>query len=363
MPLEVGVWRIDEGLQAVDFGALDLESRLEDFLDQDISIADPNWMVVGRQVRTSYEKFIDLLALDRDGNLVVIELKRDKTYRDIVAQVLDYGSWVKELRSDDIAQIFETYLKKYRPADADMSIDDAFCKRFSVAEMPDELNGSHQLVIVASALDPSTERVVQYLSELNVQINAVFFRVFKEEGREYLLRAWLNEPTIEGPASVEDVVHGKWNGEYYVSFGGGRDWEDARKYGFISGGGGSWYTRPLWALEPGARIWVNIPERGYVGVGTVTAPVVPIDDFRVVGGDGAEHLLLQEPLKTNNFTTFLSDPDQAEYVVGVKWVKTLPVTEAIREKGFFGNQNTVARPTSPKWDHTVERLKKRLGVS
>ena len=53
MPLELGVWRIDDGLQPVDFGPLDLESRLEDFLDADISIADPNWMVIGRQVRTS----------------------------------------------------------------------------------------------------------------------------------------------------------------------------------------------------------------------------------------------------------------------------------------------------------------------
>ena len=35
-----------------------------------------------------------------------------------------------------------------------------------------------------------------------------------------------------------------WNGEYNVSFGGtvGHSREDARRYGFISGGGGSWYS-------------------------------------------------------------------------------------------------------------------------
>jgi hypothetical protein len=31
--------------------------------------------------------------------------------------------------------------------------------------------------------------------------------------------------------------------------------------------------------------------------------------------------------------------------------------------GFFGNQNTVARPKSSKWRHTVERLKQRFGVT
>ena len=41
--------------------------------------------------------YIDLLAIDADGNLHVLELKRDKTPRDVVAQVLDYGSWVTTL--------------------------------------------------------------------------------------------------------------------------------------------------------------------------------------------------------------------------------------------------------------------------
>ena len=65
--------------------------------------------------------------------------------------------------------------------------------------------------------------------------------------REYLTRAWLREP--ESGDSIVSVASrqrstgpkGDWNGEYYVSFGDtgkGRSWADARKYGFISGGGG-----------------------------------------------------------------------------------------------------------------------------
>ncbi len=52
MPLELGVWRIDDGQKPVEFAPLDIESRLEDILDENISIASPNWLVIGRQVRT-----------------------------------------------------------------------------------------------------------------------------------------------------------------------------------------------------------------------------------------------------------------------------------------------------------------------
>lgn len=97
MPVEFGIWRIDGGLRKVPFAKLGDESRLEDLLERDVSILGLDVMVVGRQVATSYGKRIDLLAIDAGGDLYAIELKRNRTPREVVAQVLDYGSWVKDL--------------------------------------------------------------------------------------------------------------------------------------------------------------------------------------------------------------------------------------------------------------------------
>lgn len=47
-------------------------------------------LMIGRQVNTEFGGRIDLLRIDPDGNLVIIELKRDRTPREIIAQVLDY---------------------------------------------------------------------------------------------------------------------------------------------------------------------------------------------------------------------------------------------------------------------------------
>jgi hypothetical protein len=365
MPIEVGLWRLGDSLQKVEFSSLDAESRLEQILAKDISIIDPDLLLIGRQVPTAYGKFIDLLALYSDANFVVIELKRNRTPRDVVAQLLDYGSWVRNLEDDDTAGIFEAYLQKYYPDHAQTSLDQAFCEKFSVPQMPDEINDSHRLVVVACELDDSTERIISYLSDgFGVGINAVFFRVFKDGANEYLTRAWLIDPGEVEATVVQTSEKVQWNGEYYVSFGGDRDrdWEEARKYGFISAGGGLWFSKSLSMLVKGARIWVNTPAKGYVGVGKVVDEVVPIDDFMVTDESGNQVPLVSLPVKAAQHTRLAQDPEKAEHVVRVKWIKTVPASEAIREKGFFGNQNSAAKPRVKKWLHTVERLKVRFGI-
>lgn len=376
MPVELGVWRIDGELIRVPAIPLDLESRLEDILEKDIGIANPDWMVIGRQVVTPHGGRVDLLAIDRNGHLVIVELKRNYMPRDIVTQVLDYGSWVSTLRAEDIAPLFNDYRKKRFPDEPGLSIDAAFVRRFGLKAMPEELNERHELVIVGSEFDPDTERIVNYLSDTHdVNINAVFFRVFKDGDREYLTRAWLREPESSGTTGAGGAPigasasspRGDWNGEYYVSFGdldnAGRSWDDALKYGFISGGGGEFYVKTLSMLSPGDRVWVNVPGEGYVGVGEVTKPVARIDQFFVAGPDGRDVPITEVPLKGTRIVESLKRAEVPEHLVGVRWLASVPRNRAIKEKGFFGNQNTVARPRDPKWAYTVERLRERFGLS
>lgn len=363
MPLEIGVWRINDAVVPVEFGSLDIEARLEEILDNNIGIASPNWLIIGRQVHTDHGQIIDLLAIDRDANLVVLELKRDKTYRDIVAQVLDYGSWVRELKDERIAQIFNEYQNsKYHKGEA-ISIDEAFKKKFGIP-VPDDMNSTHELVIVASSLDPATERIVRYLAdEYGVRINAVFFRVFRDGDREYLSRAWFRDPAEVTAGLGEDPGRGEWNGEYYVSFGyDTKVVRDGLKRGYIVAGGGSWYSRTLEMLEPGSRIWVNVPGSGYVGVGNVTAKMEPVDKVMMIDKNGNKAQLVQMSEPAASLRSEVNDPETANYLVRVDWIKTIDPADAIHEKGFFGNQNSVARPRTPKWEYTVGRLKKRFGI-
>lgn len=65
--------------------------------------------MIGRQQDTGFGGRIDLLAIAPDGALIPIELKRNKTPREVVAQAIDYASFVEELESDKIAKIYDNF--------------------------------------------------------------------------------------------------------------------------------------------------------------------------------------------------------------------------------------------------------------
>jgi hypothetical protein len=184
---------------------------------------------------------IDLLAIAPDASLVLIELKRNRTPREIVAQALDYASWVEKLTADKITQIYQRYSNGG-------NLDAAFKQRFGVKLDEETLNGSHQIILVAAELDNASERIITYLNARDIAINVLFFQVFQHGSEQLLSRAWLIDPgeTQANVAATTKSTGAKepWNGEYCVSYGGStaRIWEEARKYGFISAGGGSWYS-------------------------------------------------------------------------------------------------------------------------
>lgn len=356
MPIRHAVWKVGPNATPLREVALESEKTLEEMIIKNPEILSERWMIIGQQVQTTHGGYIDLLGLNQDGQIIVIELKRDRTPREVVAQALDYASWVQSLSVTDVADIFSRF-------SGGQSLDEAYAERYGMELDEELLNGSHQIVVVASSLDLSTERIVTYLNDRDLPINVIFFQVFEDGSQQYLSRAWLIDPVeTESKATSRGSEHREWNGEFYVSFGHdhNRDWEEARRYGFISAGHGSWYTRTLSLLTPGDRIWVNIPRRGFVGVGVVTGDSTRADLFTV--SEGNKHVSFLEVAKAAYLRDLMHDEELAEYFVPIDWIDTKPIEEAVSEVGFFGNQNTVCRPTTNKWDHTVGRLKRVFDV-
>lgn len=335
MSINMSLWKVENGnLNNVVKAALDKEEKLENWIEKDSSILGINLLLVGRQVSTPFGGRIDLLAIDGEGDVVIVELKRDKTPREIIAQILDYAAWIDKLSPKEIEQISTPYLKK--------SLSAAFSEHFGIS-FPEVINNDHKMLIVASELDDCSERIVQYLSEkYGVNINCVFFNYFKEGGNEYLGRSWLmdQDEVIERSESKTKVA---WSGYWFVNLGilnDKRNWEDNRKYGFFTAGQGLKYSEPLKKLNVGDKVFGYIKGQGYVGHGVVTKEASMVKDFVPVGFDKP---LLELPIERDGIARNKDNPELADWAVGVEWKKTYDENNAQWFKGAFANQNIVCK--------------------
>jgi hypothetical protein len=325
------------------------EELIEDWVFSDPGLVGLDAIVIGRQVQTAQNKHIDLLLLDQLGDLVIIELKKDKTPREIVAQVLDYASWVRTLTTREVLDLAERYRRE--------SLTKLYRDHFE-DEIPENLNDSHSMLIVASELDPESRRIVEYLSEEHgVGINTVFFNVFEDREEQWLTTDFLLDQEEVEVRKRKRPPRPPWTGFYFVNGGDHpywRSWQDMVEYGFISAGGGSVFSKQLDRLDIGDKVFVFQKGKGYVGYGVVASTKVPAAEFETENG-----MRLERDLKVPNMRERANDPERAEYAVGVKWYKTFDLKHAKRFKGIFANPSIVCKLYD---EETVKYLKQEFGI-
>lgn len=103
---------------------------------------------------------LDLLALDKDGNLVIIENKLDDSGRDVVWQALKYASYCASLTKAQIVQVYQQYLERYAPVQAEVDaapvVHSAAARICEFLDAPDldevklNLGNSQRLMLVAA---------------------------------------------------------------------------------------------------------------------------------------------------------------------------------------------------------------------
>jgi hypothetical protein len=176
MPTKLKMWQIENdhpvAVEETAFASERRESDLERWIVEQPDLLGEDLLIISQQKEVDGVGRLDLLAIDEQGKLVIIELKRDKAPREVVAQALDYASWVDSLSEEEVKRIAENFLEQ--------SLDDAFSARFPEAELPAISPQSHRILIVAACLNDSAERIINYLVQRHgVGINAVFFNYAK----------------------------------------------------------------------------------------------------------------------------------------------------------------------------------------
>jgi hypothetical protein len=170
-------------------------------------------LIIGRQTTAVDEYgtiFPDLLGIDKEGNLVIIELKKGRTPREIIAQLLEYAAWANDLSDEKIHDIATHYIKS---SCGEKDIETLFLETFETDEVP-SLNQRLRLFVAAEEISASVAKVCRFLRQVHgVDVNCIQFNIFQTESGEVLVSS-------ESFVGLEDVVAPKktvsserWAGE------------------------------------------------------------------------------------------------------------------------------------------------------
>ncbi|MET0396734.1 MAG: DUF4268 domain-containing protein [Longimicrobiaceae bacterium] len=112
---------------------------------------------------------LDLLALDKRGNLVIIENKLDDSGRDVTWQALKYASYCSSLSKEQIRSIFQQYLDQHAPGS---SAADRLAEFFQAEYEELELNPgvSQRLVLIAAHFRKEVTSTVLWLMNYKLQV-------------------------------------------------------------------------------------------------------------------------------------------------------------------------------------------------
>ncbi len=190
MTTEINTWQIVDGSLREIKSTLAQQGRteafdLESWIVSNPAVIDHDLAIIGRQVSTKSGP-LDLLGIDKLGNLVIVELKRDRLPREALAQAIDYASDVSSWSLEKIGEICLNFNGK--------SLEDTISESFEEENLDTlDINANQRIMLVGFSIESALERMVTWLSEnYGMAINAVVLHyVATHSGDELLTRTSL----------------------------------------------------------------------------------------------------------------------------------------------------------------------------
>lgn len=196
----------DENIRRIEQHAIGKEKQLENRLARldNIQLGNVHILYIGRQVGFSDQSqdLLDILGVDEDGNTVIVELKKEKGRRKVVAQALDYAGRVQNFDYEKLNQEYK------KTTEDENSLRHDHETHFDLEEplKPKEFNFAQRLVLVGTDFDKRLVNTADFLREHNLDVVLVEYETYKdaEQGTELLTTNAIRRPLSEEPTSPTD---------------------------------------------------------------------------------------------------------------------------------------------------------------
>lgn len=238
-----------EEIKETSYSENDLKERqhIEEWIRKSPEVLDEELLIIAHE----YDKFevnerLDLLAIDKEGNLVIIEVKRDNTGSNVDFQALKYASYCARLSPTDIFEIYEDYVRVHVPLINAKDELMEFLEVESEEDLNNIINNSQRVIIVGKEIDKRILSVCTWLYENNIDVKCVTIKPYKLGDQliidtnqiippykleDYYInkKAAVNERKIRIDEDVSSFLHEvsnfiNNNTDYTARYGGKRDY-------------------------------------------------------------------------------------------------------------------------------------------
>ena len=207
---ELKMWTVGNGGEAAPVKQvrhIETENLLEKTLVKNPDMLIPGLKLVGRQTPTD-GGWLDLLGVDRDGRLVVFELKRGKLTREAVTQIIDYASDLNAMNDKQLAEHI-TQRSSGGGIEKIENFEDWYAQHIEDLDEESQLRPV-KMMLVGLGADARATRMVDFLAR-GVDISLLTFHGYEHEGKTFLAKQVRVEP--EADEAVRRSRAGKESGE------------------------------------------------------------------------------------------------------------------------------------------------------
>ncbi len=177
-------------LQARKFGDLNFTERnhLQEWLANMPEALGEELLIIQKEFDgfDDTRERLDLLALDKDGNLVIIENKLDDTGRDVVWQTLKYASYCSSLSKLQIIEIYQRYLNRFQQGGDASALMCEFLGVEDTEELKLNLGNSQRLMMVAANFRKEVTSTALWLLGYGIQVQCFKTTPFSDGEQLYL---------------------------------------------------------------------------------------------------------------------------------------------------------------------------------
>ena len=171
-----------EAIEQVTFKSLGLKERkdLQEWIAKKPDILGEELLIIQKEFDgfDGTSERLDLLALDKQGNLVIIENKLDSSGKDVVWQAIKYASYCSSLTVQNIKDIFRDYLSKCLRID---KCEDVLADFFGNDDFEKKLNNGNKqrIIMVAGEFRKEVTSTVVWLFNYGLRLQCFRASAYK----------------------------------------------------------------------------------------------------------------------------------------------------------------------------------------